>query len=707
MLPSLGHMAESSSGAAESMAPPRPEETSAAFPVRVFTLQEEEQREEEKEQQEQRMDEAPAGGPQVKVHRHRAERDLTLLLLTAAGSQEAPHLRVQDGDGASVFDIRFSGETDCCRVGSQSLLVTHGNLSVLLLCKTPADLQHLCQLLGRADDATDGKQVGHMDRKRGEKRHQDGRRSASQRPSGACGVRTEESAAAGGRYLEFHGCLSQQQNLLQDYQRTATYQRAMLANEADFRDKVVLSVGGGSGILSFFAVQAGAKRVYAVETSPMAEYVKVLVQGNSLSDRITVLEGTVEEVDVPDAVDVIVSEPIGYMLLHERKLDSFLYARKWLKPNGLMFPSSGDIHLAPFTDEQLYVEHHSRTSFWQQRCFYGINLSGLHTAALNEVLRQPIVDTFDMQVLMASSAKHRIHFLQDDEEVLHRIEIPFVFKLLQSGLVHGLAFWFDVAFSGSTTTVWFSTAPTEPLTHWYQVRCLLQTPLFAKLGQTLSGTVLLTTNKRHSYDIHITATTEASRPPPVQESLDRDWIPSAPRLGMVIPNRLFVGQIDLRTTESDIWLFFSQHGVVKEVNIVLNHLGISKGYGFVTFETQEEVQTILRNAAGLVFQSRMLTVGLAVRRQHRGKRSSWPGRCCRPVVTPPCSTWHLTTANGFPYTYHNGMAYFPSRDAASQASHTSHASHHSHHCPQQLVEHMVHTAYYPMYAQGPAPVWPR
>jgi histone-arginine methyltransferase CARM1 len=44
--------------------------------------------------------------------------------------------------------------------------------------------------------------------------------------------------------------------------------------------------------------------------------------------------------------------------------------------------------------------------------------------------------------------------------------------------------------------VWLSTAPTEPLTQWYQVRCLLQTPLFAKLGQTLSGTVLMTTNQR-------------------------------------------------------------------------------------------------------------------------------------------------------------------------------------------------------------------
>ncbi|CAL8300968.1 histone-arginine methyltransferase CARM1 [Gadus morhua] len=493
----------------------REEMTAAVFPVRVFTLEEEEveeqteveeQREEQEVEEQQRMQEALGGAPQVTVRRHRPGGDLTLMLRIALGGV---NLRVQDGDGGSVFDISFTSETSSCRVGSQSLLVNHGGLSILLLCKSPADVQNICQLLFRSDN---GRQDGRQERPQDgrQERPQDGpqeRRQDGPR-SNTADRRMAESVAM--KYFMYPGCLSQQQNLLQDYQRTATYQRAFLDNEEDFRDKVVLCVGGGSGILSFFAVQAGAKRVYAVETPPIAEYLKVLLGGNGLSDRVTVLEGGLEKAELPEEVDLIVSEPIGYLLLHERKLDSFLLARKWLKPKGLMFPSSAEIHLAPFTDDQLYIEQHSRTSFWQQRGFHGINLCGLHTAALNEVLRQPIVDTFDMAALMASSARHRLDFIKDREESLHRIEIPFVFRLLQSGLVHGLAFWFDVAFTGSSSTVWLSTAPTEPLTQWYQVRCLLQTPLFAKLGQTLSGTVLMTTNQRHSYDIHITATVDQS-----------------------------------------------------------------------------------------------------------------------------------------------------------------------------------------------------
>ena len=46
---------------------------------------------------------------------------------------------------------------------------------------------------------------------------------------------------------QFYGYLSQQQNMLQDYVRTSTYQRAILDNHTDFDGKIVLDVGAGSG----------------------------------------------------------------------------------------------------------------------------------------------------------------------------------------------------------------------------------------------------------------------------------------------------------------------------------------------------------------------------------------------------------------------------------------------------------------------------
>lgn len=41
--------------------------------------------------------------------------------------------------------------------------------------------------------------------------------------------------------LQFYGCISQQQNMMQDFVRTATYHRAILQNHTDFRDKVMLA----------------------------------------------------------------------------------------------------------------------------------------------------------------------------------------------------------------------------------------------------------------------------------------------------------------------------------------------------------------------------------------------------------------------------------------------------------------------------------
>ena len=104
---------------------------------------------------------------------------------------------------------------------------------------------------------------------------------------------------------------------------------------------------------------------------------------------------------------------------------------------------------------------------------------------------------------MAKTQRHVIDFGTADESDLHRIEIPLEFHMLSSGMVHGLAFWFDVAFIGTGATVWLSTAPTEALTHWYQVRCLLQTPILVKQGQVLTGRVLMAANMKQSYDVTI------------------------------------------------------------------------------------------------------------------------------------------------------------------------------------------------------------
>ncbi|XP_031272955.1 probable histone-arginine methyltransferase 1.4 isoform X1 [Pistacia vera] len=307
-------------------------------------------------------------------------------------------------------------------------------------------------------------------------------------------------------YFHYYGQLLHQQNMLQDYVRTGTYYAAVIENRADFTGRVVVDVGAGSGILSLFAAQAGAKHVYAVEASEMAEYARKLIAENpSLGQRITVIKGKVEEVELPEKADILISEPMGTLLVNERMLESYVIARdRFLVPNGKMFPTVGRIHMAPFSDEYLFVEIANKALFWQQQNYFGVDLTPLYGCAFQGYFSQPVVDAFDPRLLVAPAISHTIDFTKTKEEDLYEIDIPLRFIASVGTRVHGLACWFDVLFDGSTVQRWLTTAPGAPTTHWYQLRCVLSQPLYVMAGQEITGQLRMIAHSSQSYTIYLT-----------------------------------------------------------------------------------------------------------------------------------------------------------------------------------------------------------
>lgn len=87
-----------------------------------------------------------------------------------------------------------------------------------------------------------------------------------------------------------------------------------------------------------------------------------------------------------------------------------------------MFPSRGELHIALFNDEALYIEQTSKANFWCQESFHGVNLSSLRPQALVEIFKQPVVvcylfshnvvnggDTFGISI---------VHFQTENREML-------------------------------------------------------------------------------------------------------------------------------------------------------------------------------------------------------------------------------------------------------------------------------------------------
>lgn len=91
-------------------------------------------------------------------------------------------------------------------------------------------------------------------------------------------------------YFCAYSQLYHQKQMLTDHNRMAAYHSAICGNAQLFKDKVVMDVGTGSGILAVWAAQAGAKRVYAVEYTDMARHARRVVEANGVGHIVTVIQ---------------------------------------------------------------------------------------------------------------------------------------------------------------------------------------------------------------------------------------------------------------------------------------------------------------------------------------------------------------------------------------------------------------------------------
>jgi protein arginine N-methyltransferase 1 len=126
------------------------------------------------------------------------------------------------------------------------------------------------------------------------------------------------------------------QRLVADAVRVQTYQAAIFRHCAG---QSVVEIGCGSGILSVFAVQAGARRVVAIEESEIAALAEEMFAANGVADRVELRRANSRDVEIDEPADLIIHEILGTDPFVEALLPSILDARqRLLKPGGRLLP---------------------------------------------------------------------------------------------------------------------------------------------------------------------------------------------------------------------------------------------------------------------------------------------------------------------------------------------------------------------------------
>ncbi len=135
--------------------------------------------------------------------------------------------------------------------------------------------------------------------------------------------------------------VSSHRSMAFDAVRNEAYREAL--QQAIGPQTVVLDLGAGTGIHGLMAARLGAKRVYLVEPEDILEVAAEIAGMNGLSDTVRCLHARIEDSELPEPVDVIVSALTGNLLLSEDLLPSLFHATSRMpKPRSCPLP-----HAAP------------------------------------------------------------------------------------------------------------------------------------------------------------------------------------------------------------------------------------------------------------------------------------------------------------------------------------------------------------------------
>ncbi|XP_030754160.1 protein arginine N-methyltransferase 1 [Sitophilus oryzae] len=296
-------------------------------------------------------------------------------------------------------------------------------------------------------------------------------------------------------YFNSYAHFSIHYDMLNDKVRTESYRDAILKNSDLFKDKTVLDVGCGTGILSMFSAKAGASSVYGIDQSEVVYKAMDIIRENNLQDTIHLIKGQLEKTNLPvERVDIIVSEWMGYFLLFEGMLDSVLYARDtYLTKGGTIVPNKCTISLVGISDP---VRYSNLLDFWDD--VYGFSMKCMKP----DILQEAAIETVPKDKILTESAVVAEIDLMTCSTNVCNFKKDFTLTALRNGTLTSIAGYFDTIFD-LPVEVKFSTGPESEKTHWQQTIFYLKDPVELKEGQSINCSISCSRLKKNIRGLYV------------------------------------------------------------------------------------------------------------------------------------------------------------------------------------------------------------
>ena len=262
--------------------------------------------------------------------------------------------------------------------------------------------------------------------------------------------------------------------LIADRGRTESFRKAidLVVRPGD----VVVDIGTGTGILAFFACQAGARKVYAIEASPIIELAQVLCAKNGFQDRVVFLRDLSFNVSLPELADVVVSDTGATFGLQGGQLGAIVDVRKrMLKEDAKVIPQTLELSIAPVEVPEIY----ERLAFWRQDV-YDLDLSPIRPLA---VANTYTVTLKGQDLLSNPATLARIPFSEANSTY---VKGSASFIATRAGVMHGVGGWSSYELVPGIS---FTNSPTNPTAHWAHCFFPLEAPTALNEGDRVDVTI--------------------------------------------------------------------------------------------------------------------------------------------------------------------------------------------------------------------------